>query len=710
MKKFLSVVAAVLFAAGMMAEPVVLPATLDVTNVSFRSEGMPDFVIEEGQDYAGTYFDMGAHDSANDTLLYAEWDVTIEPIKYNIAVDVYNTNSWRVQLYLLSQTGDTLKSLRYKGSSGQKGNYAIGSLDLSDLAAGNYKVRVHAATAWSAMKLKDVIFEADYQGVQVELPGTLLPAYALLSANASISNHAIAFKPSTANQEYATWNVSFASAGSFNVAIDITASNGHNYGVALLSADGQTEIGAVNEGGQNSSTGAKELGAIAVPAAGNYIVKLTNSIQWSEAVLNSITFAAPAQPKTIYFNEGVWGQADSARYEIYCITNESWVTLVAVDGEDGLFSAKILETITDVVFCRMNPSLPEGQWSSMQNQTFDLNIPEGKDLYTITGWGGSYGAKCTGEWSKYGEEPQELLENGFYLVGKFGGVDAWNYEDLSAAKKFEWNKTVSEGNEEWKVLADLVEGDKIKACYVYNGAITEYFPAGTGNEYVVDARHAGNGKTIYFQQLSNLEWGGHFWIDANEPVAVAKDFEIDMQTEVFGGAMAQYLYIDAENAYNYSADAPAEYNAYFEAQGFTAGHGYHQLIVTVPVEAGNYRVMLGKCQYAYSADYTMAYVKTLDNQVLGSGKQNTTSAEEGGVCYHQDTEHNKVRIDFVSAEAQMVKIYCAHYTPYIKFEKINDTTGLQNTAVDGKVVKTIENGQLIIIKNGVRYNAVGAQL
>ena len=712
MKKFLSLVAAVLFAVGMMAEPVVLPATLDVTNVSFRSEGMPDFVIEEGQDYAGTYFDMGAHDSSNDTLLYAEWDVTIQPLKYDLAVDVYNTNSWRVQIYILNQAGDTLKSLRYKGSSGQKGNFAIGSIDMRDLAAGNYKLRAHAATAWSAMKLKDIIVKADYQGANVDLPGTLLPDYALLSANASIKNNAIAFKPSTAPDEYATWNVSFASAGSFNVAIDITASNGHNYGVALLSADGQTEIGAVNEGGQNSSTGAKELGAIAVPAAGNYIVKLTNSIQWSEAVLNSITFAAPAQPKTIYFNEGVWGQADSARYEIYCITNESWVTLVAVDGEDGLFSAKILETVTDVVFCRMNPSLPEGQWSSLQNQTFDLTIPEGKDLYTITGWGDGWGAKCTGEWSKYGEVPVELLENGFYLVGKFGGVDAWNYEDLSAAKKFEWNKTVGEGNEEWKVLADLVEGDKIKACYVYNGAITEYFPAGTGNEYVVDALHAGNGKTIYFQQKANQEWGGHFWIDANavEPVAVAKNFEIDMQTEVFGGAMAQYLYIDAENAYNYSADAPAEYNAYFEAQGFTAGHGYHQLIVTVPVEAGNYRVMLGKCQYAYSADYTMAYVKTLDNQVLGSGKQNTTSAEEGGVCYHQDTEHNKVRIDFVSAEAQMVKIYCAHYTPYIKFEKINDTTGLQNTAVDGKVVKTIENGQLIIIKNGVRYNAVGAQL
>ena len=290
MKKILSIFTAMLCAIAVSADPVVLPATLDVNNVSFRSEGMPDFVLEEG-DYAGTYFDMGAHDSSNDTLLYAEWDVTIEPIKYNIAVDVYNTNSWRVQLYLLNQAGDTLKSLRYKGSSGQCGQYAMGALDLSDLAAGNYKVRVHAATAWSAMKLKDVIFAADYAGVNVDLPGTLLPDYALLSEGASVANGAIAFAPSTANNEYATWNVSFAAAGNYNVTIDMTASNGHTYGVALL--NGETEVGVVAEA-QSWDTGVKELGAIEVPAAGSYVVKLTNATQWSEAVLNSITFAAPA--------------------------------------------------------------------------------------------------------------------------------------------------------------------------------------------------------------------------------------------------------------------------------------------------------------------------------------------------------------------------------------------------------------------------------
>ena len=36
--------------------------------------------------------------------------------------------------------------------------------------------------------------------------------------------------------------------------------------------------------------------------------------------------------------------------------------------------------------------------------------------------------------------------------------------------------------------------------------------------------------------------------------------------------------------------------------------------------------------------------------------------------------------------------------------------GITNTPVQTKTVKTIQNGQLVIIKNGVRYNALGAQI
>ena len=40
----------------------------------------------------------------------------------------------------------------------------------------------------------------------------------------------------------------------------------------------------------------------------------------------------------------------------------------------------------------------------------------------------------------------------------------------------------------------------------------------------------------------------------------------------------------------------------------------------------------------------------------------------------------------------------------------NFPTALSNTAVESKAVKFFENGQLVILKNGVKYNALGAKL
>ena len=40
----------------------------------------------------------------------------------------------------------------------------------------------------------------------------------------------------------------------------------------------------------------------------------------------------------------------------------------------------------------------------------------------------------------------------------------------------------------------------------------------------------------------------------------------------------------------------------------------------------------------------------------------------------------------------------------------NFPTAISNTAAESKAVKFFENGQLVILKNGVKYNALGAQL
>ncbi len=46
----------------------------------------------------------------------------------------------------------------------------------------------------------------------------------------------------------------------------------------------------------------------------------------------------------------------------------------------------------------------------------------------------------------------------------------------------------------------------------------------------------------------------------------------------------------------------------------------------------------------------------------------------------------------------------------IKAIQVGELQGVENTMVSEKAIKVFENGQLVIIKNGVRYNAIGVQL
>ena len=86
------------------------------------------------------------------------------------------------------------------------------------------------------------------------------------------------------------------------------------------------------------------------------------------------------------------------------------------------------------------------------------------------------------------------LENGYYLVGKFGGVDAWSVTDLSAEKLFVANPE-TEG--EYSLAVTLAEGDELKVVAVENNAIVAWYPA-EGDNYIIDDHHNGS-TSIYFR-------------------------------------------------------------------------------------------------------------------------------------------------------------------------------------------------------------------
>ena len=103
------------------------------------------------------------------------------------------------------------------------------------------------------------------------------------------------------------------------------------------------------------------------------------------------------------------------------------------------------------------------------------------------------------------------LADGFYLVGTFNGVDAWNLSDLSADKLF----TATDVEGQYSIDVTLTAGDRFKAIKVENDNLIQWYPEGSDNDYVVDASHAGQ-KTIYFRPDFWQEWNGHFYVEPNQ--------------------------------------------------------------------------------------------------------------------------------------------------------------------------------------------------
>lgn len=244
-----------------------------------------------------------------------------------------------------------------------------------------------------------------------------------------------------------------------------------------------------------------------------------NDTIWLRA---NIVEPAPAEPKTLYLKiSDDWKYP--SKYAIYYFddnSNTGWSDFMALAaGEEDIYTATIPAEYADdkIIFVRFNSTKEStGNWDEKWSQTINLEIPEGKDMFTITS--GGTGDQCDGKWSKYGYVP--VLENGYYLVGNFADVPAWGYEDLTAAKKFVVNPDNAEEYQLENVT--LAAEDSIKVVYVENDEIQWYAPKEAN--YAVDANHAGV-KTVYFRPSGNGGedwWYGCIYVPANseDPTAI----------------------------------------------------------------------------------------------------------------------------------------------------------------------------------------------
>ena len=132
------------------------------------------------------------------------------------------------------------------------------------------------------------------------------------------------------------------------------------------------------------------------------------------------------QAKTIYLNAGgssLWDQG-GAVFFVHSWegtdSNQQDVKMNMVAA--GVYSCDVPDGNSKVVFVRMPNGSTALNWDTKWNQTDDQTIPDGKDCFTITGWGEGEGAKSVGTWSKY--EGATSIE--YYVAGEGFPNASWD--------------------------------------------------------------------------------------------------------------------------------------------------------------------------------------------------------------------------------------------------------------------------------------------
>lgn len=127
-----------------------------------------------------------------------------------------------------------------------------------------------------------------------------------------------------------------------------------------------------------------------------------------------------------------------------------------------------------------------------------------------------------------------------------------------------------------------------------------------------------------------------------------------------------------------------------------------------PQNTGKYKVAPAENQnviniqqpgWATAAGIYTEFPATISSCDLGDGNYKIQGA--GIILYLSAFSYQVTKVTVTAAAVD--------YEFYVYYAG-GTTTAIDNTVVGEKAIKVIENGQLIIIKNGVRYNAIGTQL
>lgn len=490
----------------------------------------------------------------------------------------------------------------------------------------------------------------------------------------------------------------------------------------------------------------------ATPAEGYEFVNWTSG-ETEVSTANPFTFTVTSdttlvanfkevEPVKLYLNAKDWGYGD-ARFAAYFFDPAKWVDMTKVEGETYIYEVEVPAGYTQVIFVRMNGNTTANNWDNKWNQTGNLIIPtDGRDMFKPDDWDGK-----TTTWSTYTPSVKYTFTKGSTWYIDFSAITGKKGANYPKANVADIDYSANAGGTVIPVTftADVTWAEGATFIKTEQGDWAE-LKFTTPAEGANCAQVAADGKSYTWTT----------YVPVVEPEVIAY--------ELNGGELPTATVPTQDSLIAAFKDG---YNAYFGVSVATTRAIDNFLYAGAAVNDPTCDVSLFMKDDASPWKWLGDYVLAVTNAQIEAGTLSTLKELATELMWRQSLtgfflqqakldSNYKGNADFTEAgkpEAWGAAYQAAHAVvlptepvdaPYTLPTPVKDgftfvgwydnaegtgeaytvipagwsgtlyaiwkqdpTTALENVAVEGKAVKAIVNGQLIIIKNGVQYDAQG---
>ena len=359
---------------------------------------------------------------------------------------------------------------------------------------------------------------------------------------------------------------------------------------------------------------------------------------------------------------GSEGWNDVTKFAIYYFndTQNGWTDFMT-PVEENVYSATIPDGMAKVIFTRQNKDAETPNWDNRWSQTVNKDLPtDDKDLFTITSGGRTW--ECDGEWSKFVPSETPVTPDPEVPVIKIAG----DFND--------WTATA------------LTPVDENTASI-----------------------------TVNLNKAQN--WGfkmivGEKWLSAGEEGVDYKRGDAAIAVKHEGG-MGNNVFIVADIAGEYTitwtyADSTVAV-AFPELPEITLADGYYVIGLTGwSIYSLSASLKLEESEGAEVPEYV------LKNVVLTEGQEmkvvEVKDKKLGNWYGMKDDKNYQVTSDVAGTrDIYFRPTYNEAWEGHI-FVNWEDATAIDNAKANAKAVKSIENGMLIIRREGKTYNVLGVEM